>query len=116
MRDYANPPPRRTRYNEYMAHHYAYMTRVAEVREPESYAEAAKEANWRAEMEEEMLALAENETWYLVHELKGVKPIRCRWVYKVKYNIDGSNKVSMRNRCTWYSPPDFSVRNAYFGT
>ena len=35
-------------YNEDMAHHYAYMTRVAEVREPESYAEAAKDANWRA--------------------------------------------------------------------
>ena len=39
-----------------------YMTRVAEVREPESYAEAAKDANWRATMEEEMRALAENET------------------------------------------------------
>ena len=32
-------------YNEYMAHHYAYMTPVAEVREPESYVEAAKDAN-----------------------------------------------------------------------
>ena len=30
-----------------MAHHYAYMTKVAEVREPESYVEAAKDANWR---------------------------------------------------------------------
>ena len=44
-------------YNEYMAHHYAYMTRVAEVREPESYAETAKDANWRAAIEEEMHAL-----------------------------------------------------------
>ena len=43
-------------YNEYIAHHYAYMTRVAEVREPESYAEAAKDANWRAVMEEELHA------------------------------------------------------------
>ena len=49
-------------YNEYMAHHYAYMTRVAEVREPESYAEAANDANWHAAMEEEMHAVAENET------------------------------------------------------
>jgi hypothetical protein len=32
-------------YNEYMAHHYAYMTRVAEDREPESYDEAAEDAN-----------------------------------------------------------------------
>jgi hypothetical protein len=41
-------PVERFGYNEYMAHHYAYMTRVAEVREPESYAEAAEDANWRA--------------------------------------------------------------------
>ena len=34
-------------YNEYMAHHYAYMTGVAEAREPESYAEATKDAHWR---------------------------------------------------------------------
>ena len=39
---------------EYMAHHYAYMTRVAEVHEPESYAKGAKDMNWHAAMEEEM--------------------------------------------------------------
>ena len=83
-------PVVRFEYNDYMAHHYAYMTRVAEVREPESYAEAGKDANWRAAMEEEMCALAENETWDLVDAPKGVKPIGCRWVYKVKYNTDGS--------------------------
>jgi hypothetical protein len=77
-------------YNEYMAHHYAYMARVAEVREPESYEEAAEDANWRTAMEEEMRALAENETWDLVDAPKGVKQIGCRWVYKVKYNADGT--------------------------
>jgi hypothetical protein len=41
-------------------------------------------------MEEEMHALAENETWDLVDAPKGVKPIGCRWVYKVKYNADRS--------------------------
>ena len=53
----------RFRYNEYMPHHFAYMIGVAEVREPESYVEAAKDANWHATMEEEMHALAENERW-----------------------------------------------------
>jgi hypothetical protein len=77
-------------YNEYMAHHYAYMTRVAEVREPESYAEAAEDANWRAAMEEEMCALAENGTWDLVDAPAGVKLIGCKWLYKIKYNSDGS--------------------------
>ena len=67
------------------------------MREPESYAEAAKDANWRAAMEEEMHALAENETWDLVDAPKGVKPIGCRWVYKIKYNIDGSvNQYNVR--------------------
>ena len=75
-------PVERFGYNEY-------MSRVAEVREPESYAEAANEANWRAAMEEEMHTLAENETWDLVDAPKGVKAIGCRWVYKVKYNTDG---------------------------
>ena len=68
-------PVMRFRYNEYMAQHYAYMTRVAEVREPESYAEAAKDAKWHAAMEEEMHALAENKTWDLVDAPKGVKSI-----------------------------------------
>ena len=76
-------------YNEYMAHYYAYMTCVAEVREPESYAEAAKDANSRAAMEEEIRALAVNETSDLVDAPKGVKTIGCRWVYKVKYNTEG---------------------------
>jgi hypothetical protein len=73
-----------------MAHHYAYMAPVAEVCEPESYEEAAEDANWRTAMEEEMHALAENETWDLVNAPRGVKPIGCRWVYKVKYNADGT--------------------------
>ena len=77
-------PVVRFRYNEYMAHHYASMTRVAEVCEPESYEEAAKDANWCVAMEEEMYALGENETWDLVDTPKGVKPIGCRGVYKVK--------------------------------
>ena len=37
-----------------------------------------------------MRALAENETWDLVDTLKCVKLIGCRWVYKVKYNVDDS--------------------------
>ena len=41
-------------------------------------------------MEEEMCTLIENETWNLVDAPKCVKPVGCRWVYKVKYNEDGS--------------------------
>ena len=57
---------KRYEYNAYMVHHYAYMTKVAEVREPQSYAEATKDANWHVAMEEEMRALDANDTWDLV--------------------------------------------------
>ena len=51
------------------------MAKVAEVRKPKSYTEATNDTNWRAAMEEEMHALAENDTWDLVDAPKGVKPI-----------------------------------------
>ena len=78
------------------------MTRVAEVREPESYAEAVKDANWRAAMDEKMHALAENETWDLVDAPKSVKLIGCRWMYKVRYNTDGSEHLQCAQHVLLY--------------
>ena len=40
-----------------------------------------------------MVVLDENATWDLVQLPKDKKPIGCKWVYKVKHNMDGS--VSM---------------------
>ena len=79
------------------------MTPVAEVRELKSSTKAAKDTNWRAAMEEEMCTLAENEAWDLVDDPKGVKLIGCRWVYKVKYNTDGSvNRYKARLEAKGY--------------
>jgi hypothetical protein len=83
-------PVMRYRYNEYMAHHYAFMIKVTSVREPESFVEALRDAQWRAAMEEEIQALDANRTWDLVVPPKGFKPIGCKWIYKVKYNTEGS--------------------------
>ncbi|MCO5547727.1 hypothetical protein L7F22_001178 [Adiantum nelumboides] len=41
-------------------------------------------------MNEKMDALYGNETWELATLLKGKKLIKCRWVYKIKHNSDGS--------------------------
>ena len=41
-------------------------------------------------MDEEMAALDANRTWELVPLPEGKKAIGCKWVYKVKHNLDGS--------------------------
>eukprot|EP00253_Pinus_taeda_P035590 PITA_35590 len=41
-------------------------------------------------MEKDYDALIKNGTWKLVDPSLGTKPIRCKWVYKNKYNVDGS--------------------------
>jgi hypothetical protein len=41
-------------------------------------------------MQTELLALEKTSTWFLVDKPLHVKPIGCRWVYKVKHNADGT--------------------------
>ena len=41
-------------------------------------------------MEEEIKVLTENQTWDLVPKPKYVKPISCKWVYKIKTRPNGS--------------------------
>lgn len=57
---------------------------------PSTYEEASQSVEWQKAMEEEILALKENQTWDLVAKPKDVKPISCKWVYKIKTRPDGS--------------------------
>jgi hypothetical protein len=41
-------------------------------------------------MNEEYCSLMENDTWDLVPLPKGRKLVRCKWVYRTKYALDGS--------------------------
>jgi len=45
---------------------------------------------WKQAMDAEMEALEKNGTWDLVNLLNGKKPVRCKWVYTIKYKADGS--------------------------
>ena len=40
-------------------------------------------------MEEEIAALERNQTWELVPKPRDVKPISCKWVYKIKHRTNG---------------------------
>ena len=41
-------------------------------------------------MKEELDAMENNHTWTIEPLPNGKQPIGCRWIYKVKYNPDGT--------------------------
>jgi len=58
--------------------------------EPASYEEAATKPEWQEAMQKEFDALQANNTWILTPLPAGKKPISCKWVYKLKYKVDGT--------------------------
>jgi len=40
-------------------------------------------------MDEEIAALGKNKTWTITFLPKNKFVVGCKWVYKVKYNVDG---------------------------
>ena len=45
---------------------------------------------WKEAMKSKYQNLINNKTWELVPLPKGRKSIGCKWIFKVKYNADGS--------------------------
>ncbi|KAE8669328.1 tir-nbs resistance protein [Hibiscus syriacus] len=69
---------------------YANAAIIEEATEPEMFEEASKSSEWMTAMKEEIDALQQNQTWDIVPKIKDVKPISCKWVYKIKRRPDGS--------------------------
>ncbi|KAE8667231.1 tir-nbs resistance protein [Hibiscus syriacus] len=69
---------------------YANATIIEDATEPETFEEASKSSEWMTAMKEEIDALQQNQTWDIVPKIKDVKPISCKWVYKIKRRPDGS--------------------------
>ena len=67
--------------------------------EPETYREAVQSgegAKWKEAMEEELQSLRENCTFTEMELPKGKKPLKSKWVYKVKRNSDGTLRNKAR--------------------
>lgn len=60
--------------------------------EPTCYEEAAKRSEWQNAMIEEIQSIEKNQTWELVDFPDGKNVIGLKWIFKVKYNSDGSVK------------------------
>ena len=63
---------------------------LSTVLEPTSYRDAIVHPEGQFAMAEEIAALERTGTWDLVSLPPRVRPITCKWVYKIKTHSDGS--------------------------
>ena len=68
----------------------SFVNQLSTVSIPNSVQEVLADPRWKAVMNEEMKSLQNNETWEFVECPPGKKPVGCRWIYTVKYKVDGS--------------------------
>uniref|UniRef100_A0A803P3R9 Integrase catalytic domain-containing protein n=1 Tax=Cannabis sativa TaxID=3483 RepID=A0A803P3R9_CANSA len=68
----------------------AFILAVTTEFEPQNYKQAIQFKRWLQAMDTELLALITNKTWTVVPLPTDKRAIGCRWVYKIKYNSDGS--------------------------
>ena len=77
-------------YSKVSHSHAAFLSKLSNESEPRNFQEANLQDVWRLAMEEELKALDENKTWSVVQLPKGKKVVGSRWIYKTKFNSDGS--------------------------
>ena len=62
------------------------------VADPTTFEEAIEKEEWNKAMREEIAAIQINNTWDLVKFPKGKNTIGVKWVFRTKYDVDGSVK------------------------
>ena len=71
---------------------HAFRTMRTYDTEPDSYSEAVSGPNakeWKLAIEEELVSLAENESWLLTELPDGRSTVKCRWVFREKRGAKG---------------------------
>lgn len=72
-----------------LAQHALHASLIS-TKEPKGYKSAFKNPQWLMAMRDEIAALHQNKTWSLVPRPLGSNVVGSKWVYRIKYNYDGS--------------------------
>ncbi|KAL0315859.1 UNVERIFIED_CONTAM: Retrovirus-related Pol polyprotein from transposon RE2 [Sesamum radiatum] len=68
----------------------SFVAQISSVQEPKTYLQASFDPHWIKAMDQELQAIETNGTWELTSLPPHKKTIVSRWVFKLKYNPDGS--------------------------
>ncbi|XP_015971247.1 uncharacterized mitochondrial protein AtMg00820-like [Arachis duranensis] len=77
-------------YNALSASHRTFSLAISTDKESRFYEDAVAHATWRNAIKDELDALQQLQTWEIQALPPGKKPIGCKWVFKLKHNLDGS--------------------------
>lgn len=86
--------------------------------EPQTVREARASKDWikwQEAMKEEIQALEENNTWTIVDKPSHIKPIKAKWIFKLKLKPDGSvDRYKARLVAKGYSQiPDIDYKETF---
>ncbi|KAL6347733.1 hypothetical protein AAG906_026262 [Vitis piasezkii] len=71
---------------------------------PNTVSKALTKREWKDAMREEISALEKNKTWEIVERPKGKNIVDCKWIFTLKYKVDGSfERHKARLVAKWYT-------------
>ncbi|GJW10976.1 retrovirus-related pol polyprotein from transposon TNT 1-94 [Tanacetum coccineum] len=92
----------------------ASLANVLNATEPTSYRQAASNTQWVEVMNKKLKALEDNDTWELTFLPPNQKAISSKWVYKTKYNPDGTiERLKARQVIREWPLHQLDVNNAF---
>lgn len=77
-------------YDKFSAQYKCFLGVITAGYEPTSYTEAFQNVQWREAMHAKIWALNDNSTWTVETLPPRKRAIGSTWMYKIKYNADGS--------------------------
>ncbi|KAL4302249.1 hypothetical protein GQ457_10G013460 [Hibiscus cannabinus] len=85
-----HPIQRFVAYNSFMSSFQAFITTLDAQQIPRNIDEALKHPRWNQAVQEELHALEQNCTWTLTTLPPGKKAVGCKWIFVIKYKLNGS--------------------------